>query len=229
MKKPILVAEIVGPAAVGKSTLSRLLNNRDRTMRTGLSVWGLPPRLLLVNLCFALPVFLDLYWAAGWLRWDEIKQIVRLKALHQFLKQKRLQDYQTLVLDEGAVFALAWLYALGRESTRSRFSEKWLQDFLKQWARTLDAVIWLDAPDSILTERIRTRHKAHPVKDETDREIYEFLARYRASYEKIISELTAHRGVKVMRFSTELLAQDRVADAVLAGLQGEWRTCQPPA
>ena len=224
MTKQAFVAEIVGPAGVGKSTLSRLLNHRDVTVRTGLSVWRLPPALLFRNLCFALPVILDLYGAAGRLRWDEVKQIVRLMALHQLLKQRWLQNYQTLVLDEGAVFTLAKLCAFGREDTKSRFCEKWLQDFLRLWAGTLDAVIWLDAPDSILTERIRARNKAHRVKAGTDREIHEFLARYRASYEKIISELTTHRSLKVIRLNTGLLAQDRVADAALAGLRDEWGT-----
>ena len=226
MKKQPFVAEIVGPAGVGKSTLSRLLNHRDGTVRAGLSVWGLPPTLLFRNLWFALPVFLDLY-GIGRLPWDEVKQIVRLMALHQLLKQERWQHYQTLVLDEGAVFTLAKLCAFGRENIKSRFCEKWLQDFLRQWASTLDAVIWLDAPDSILTERIRARNKAHRVKEETDLEIHEFLARYRASYEKIISELIAHRSLKVMRLNTELLAQERVADSVLAGLRDEGKTWQP--
>ena len=88
-------------------------------MRTGLSVWGLPLALLLRNSCFALPVILDLYGAAGRLRWDEVKQIVRLMALHQLLKQEWLKDYQTLVLDEGAVFTLAKLHAFGRENTKA--------------------------------------------------------------------------------------------------------------
>jgi deoxyadenosine/deoxycytidine kinase len=229
MTKQAFVAEIVGPAGVGKSTLSRLLNHRDVTVRTGLSVWGLPAVLLLRNLCFALPVILDLYGAAGRLRWDEAKQIVRLMALHQLLKQAWLQNYQSLVLDEGAVFTLAKLYAFGSGNSKSRFCEKWLQDFLKLWAGTLDAVIWLDAPDSVLTERIRTRNKAHRVKEETDREIHEFLALYRASYEKIILELTTLRSLKVIRLNTELLAPERVADVVLAGLREEGRTWQPRA
>jgi cytidylate kinase len=221
MKKQPFVAEIVGAAGAGKSTLSHLLDHADGSVRAELSVWRLPLTLLLGNFWCAAPVLLDLYRAVGWLRWDEVKQIVRLVAFHQFLKQEQLQRYQTLVLDEGAVFMLAKLEAFGRENIKSRFRERWLQDFVREWASTLDAIIWLDAPDSILTERIRARNKAHRVKQEADQEIYEFLGRYRASYEKIISELTTHRSLKVMRLNTELMAQRGLADAVLAGLRGE--------
>jgi broad-specificity NMP kinase len=221
MKKQPFVAEIVGAAGAGKSTLSRLIDRADGTVRAGLTVWRLPLTLVVGNFWFAVPVLLDLYGTVGWLRWDEVKQIVRLVVFRQLLKQEQLQHYQTLILDEGAVFMLAKLHAFGRENIKSRFCERWLQDFVRQWASTLDAVICLDAPDSILAERIRARNKAHRVKEETDREIHEFLGRYRASYEKIISDLATHRRLKVMRLNTELMAQGRLADAVLAGLRGE--------
>jgi deoxyadenosine/deoxycytidine kinase len=214
-----LIAEIVGPAAVGKSTLSSLLSQRDRSLRTGLSVWHLPHRLLLLNLCFALPVLIDLYRVAGWLAWEEFKQISRLVTLHRLLKQKWVGNYETVILDEGAVFTLARLSAFGREDIKSRFSDKWSQRFLKQWARTLNTIIWLDAPDSILTQRIRARSKAHRVKEKTDLEISAFLTTYRHSYQTIISELTTYCDLKVIKFNTAELAQERLVEEVFAALQ----------
>jgi shikimate kinase len=222
--KQRVVAEIVGPAGAGKSTLTQVLRERDGSMRTGLSVWGLPPALLCLNAVLSLPRFVGLYRSRGRIRRDEVKLIVRLSALHQLLGRESSKNYRTLLLDEGTIFALVKLLAFGDNlksngNGRSNPLDAWTQSLLNRWARRLDAVIWLDAPDEVLAERIRTRGKAHRVKDKSDEEIYEFLARYRDSYERVISELNARHGLKVIRFSTEHQSLEEMADQILAGMQ----------
>ncbi len=224
--KQRVVAEIVGPAGAGKSTLTQVLRQRDGTMRTGLSVWGLPPALLCLNAVLSLPRFIGLYRSRGRIRRHEVKLIVRLSALHQLLGRESSKNYRTLLLDEGTIFALVKLLAFsdsgksnGNGNGRSNHLDAWTQSLLNRWARRLDAVIWLDAPDEVLAERIRSRSKAHRVKDKTDQEIYDFLARYRDSYERVISELTARHGLKVIRFSTEHYSLEEMADQILAGMQ----------
>ena len=228
--KQRVVAEIVGPAGAGKSTLTQVLRQRDGSMRTGLSVWGLPPTLLCLNAILSLPRFVGLYRSRGRIRRDEVKLIVRLSALHQLLGRESSKNYRTLLLDEGTIFALVKLLAFsdnaksngngnGKSNGKSNHLDAWTQSLLNRWARRLDAVIWLDAPDEILAERIRSRGKAHRVKDKTDQEIYDFLARYRDSYERVISELNARHGLKVIRFSTEHYSLEEMADQILAGMQ----------
>ena len=220
--KQRVVAEIVGPAGAGKSTLTKVLRERDDSLRTGLSVWGLPPTLLCLNAVLSLPRFVGLYRSRGRIRRDEVKLIVRLSALHQLLGRESSKNYRTLLLDEGTIFALVKLLAFsdnGNGNGRSNHLDAWTQSLLNRWARRLDAVIWLDAPDEVLAERIRSRGKAHRVKDKTDAEIFAFLARYRDSYERVISELTARHGLKVIRFSTEHYSLEEMADQILAGMQ----------
>jgi thymidylate kinase len=228
MMKQRVVAEIVGPAGAGKSTLTRVLRERDGSLRTGLSVWGLPPALLCLNAVLSLPRFVGLYRSRGRIRRDEVKLIVRLSALHQLLGRESSKSYRTLLLDEGTIFALVKLLAFGDSvkangggggGGRSNHLDAWTQSLLNRWARRLDAVIWLDAPDEVLAERIRTRGKAHRVKDKSDAEIFAFLARYRDSYERVISELNARHGLKVIRFSTEEHSLEEMADQILAGMQ----------
>jgi hypothetical protein len=58
------------------------------------------------------------------------------------------------------------------------------------------------------------------MKDRSEREIHEFLARYRRSYEQVISELAARRsGLQVIRLNTERDSPERIADQALAGIR----------
>lgn len=216
-----LVAEIVGPAGAGKSTLAETLRRRDPMIRTGLSVWGLPLSLLVLNAFSSLPTFPGLFRRRRSC-WAKFALVVRLNALHQLLGRKRGSE-KTLLMDEGAIFALVKLHTFDLESIESGRVEEWTNCVLDRWAETLDAVIWLDAPDAVLTKRIRERHKWHRVKDRTDVEIHQFLAHYRRSYEQVISELSARCNLKVIRLSTEEHSLERIAEETLAGINGEKR------
>lgn len=213
-----MVAEIVGPAGAGKSTLAKVLRERDRSLRAGLSIWRLPWSLLVLNSVRALPKVFGLYRSRRRIRLGEVELIIRLNALHQLLGKESGKNYKTLLLDEGTIFALVKLLALNDERGTSARFDKWTENFLCRWANHLDAVIWLDAPDAVLAERIRARGKNHRVKDKTDEEIYEFLGRYRRSYERIISELSTRRRLKRMSFSTERESLEQIADQVLVGV-----------
>ena len=64
-------------------------------------------------------------------------------------------------------------------------------------------VIWLDATNDVLLDRIRNRQQEHIVKAEPAKVIYEYLDRYRVEYEFILSVLTSKKtGLKVLRFDT---------------------------
>jgi ABC-type nitrate/sulfonate/bicarbonate transport system ATPase subunit len=148
MKKQQFVAEIIGPAGAGKSTLSRALDGRDKTMRTGLSVWDMTPTLLAISFFLMLPTFFSFYRARRLLSWDEVKQLVRLKALDHLLDRETSKHYRTVLLNEGAVFTLAKLHAFGRGVENCWFEKCSDVDF-NHWAKTLDAIIWLDAPEDL--------------------------------------------------------------------------------
>src|SRR5207253_8094260 len=92
-----------------------------------------------------------------------------------------------VVLDEGPVFALAWLQVFGAERLlRSTAYKRWVQRTLADWARVLDAVVLVDAPDPVLSQRIRARVKPHLVKDQSDQQITAFAARFRAAFASVI-------------------------------------------
>ena len=86
----------------------------------------------------------------------------------------------------------------------------------KQWASTLDAVIWLDAPDSVLDQRINSRDQRHSVKGKNESEVVHFLARYRTSYEETLAKLGTAGGPRLLQFDTSRTSIEQVADEILS-------------
>jgi hypothetical protein len=209
------VAEIIGPAGAGKTSLSHLLRG-SADIRAGLSVWRLSPALLALSIFSSLPNVVALCRSSKRVGWDDVKLVIQLNALRRLLHRESSKGYQTLLLDEGTVFALAKLYSFGPGHTTPDDSDLWMQDLFNNLAPLLDAVIWLDAPDSVLARRIRQRDKPHRLKHGSDAEIREHLAGYRESFEWVVSELSRRNALKVFRFSTDQEPLEEIAAQVLA-------------
>jgi hypothetical protein len=125
-----------------------------------------------------------------------------------------------LIFDEGPVFALAWLRGFGHETFRNQSSAGWWRTVLLDWAATMDAVVVLDAPDSLLARRIRTRPVGHEVKEFTDRDISLWMARFRAALDWVLAEMTRLGGPVVLRLSTADEQSEQIAEKVLGRLNG---------
>jgi thymidylate kinase len=82
----------------------------------------------------------------------------------------------------------------------------------------LDVVVWLDAPDTVLAQRIRKRRKRHDVKNGTDGEVTEFLSRYRSAYRTILDHLRAAGRVRIVEIQTNENTTDRIAEDILVAL-----------
>ncbi|HEV3469357.1 MAG TPA: AAA family ATPase [Pyrinomonadaceae bacterium] len=213
-----LVAEIVGPAGAGKSTVAEVLGRGGAGAAARLGVWRLPAGLLLSSAFLSLPQLVGMLRGRGRPGFQELALVVRINALGRLVGREAARRQRFVLLDEGTVFALAKLYAFGRAEGR-------LRGLVRRWAGMLDAVVWLDAPDEVLARRIRGRAKPHRMKARTDEEISAFLARYRESYERVVKELSAGGRVRVIRLSTgEGETPERVAERVLAGIEGGNRT-----
>jgi predicted ATPase len=207
------VAEIIGPAGSGKTTLSQHLRQKN-DLRTGLSVWGLPPSRLVMGAVSSISNLRSLVHSSQSFDWDNAKLIVQHNTLLRVIQRESVKGYDALLLDEGTVFALAKLrvYCPGMNGN----SELWMQDLFDRVAGVLDAVIWLDAPDAVLTQRIRDRAKPHQVKYESDAMIQDHLMRYRNSYDLVVLELSRRNGLQVFKFSTDQLPLEHIADRVLS-------------
>jgi energy-coupling factor transporter ATP-binding protein EcfA2 len=213
-----VLMELAGPAGVGKSTLARTLMGRlDGTSGT---IWGLPVLPLLGNGLRLMPTFSELWLQSGSPLWDETRHIVRLRTLRRALE--RSQGSELVIFDEGPLFALTWLRGFGHEVLRRQEADGWWQSAIRDWASTLDAVVVLDAPDSLLAHRIRTRPHPHEVKDLPDPEIADWMARFRRALDWVLTEMGRHGGPRVVRLSADKPAE-WIAEQLAQELSGSIR------
>jgi len=214
-RTPFLV-ELAGPAGVGKTTLSRVLVGRGGTVQS--AIWGLPVPSLLGNGVRLLPSLLENCRQSGALLWDESRHMVRLATLYRALTGARHPAARVVVFDEGPVFALTWLRGFGHEVMRSKASERWWQTTLSQWAALMDAIVVVEANDALLARRIRTRARAHEVKEFSDPEIVAWMARFRAALDWVVAGLAAEGSPAVFRVNTEREPPESLADRIGAAL-----------
>ena len=220
-QKPLLIMELVGPAGAGKTTLSRTLRRRNPTIQIGSEIELQKIKyapVFLGNFMSLLPIFLHQLRHGQSFTWDEIKYLVYLKGWSKVLRQEAGTGDAAILLDHGPVYKLATLHEFGPEKLKADNFEKWWDKMFKQWASTLDMVIWLDAPDPVLEKRINSRDQNHLVKGKTETEIVHFLARYRSSYEQTLAKLKTHGEPLLLQFDTSRTSIDQIADEILSAI-----------
>jgi len=227
-----LIMELVGLAGAGKTTLSRALSQRSEKIQIGAEIELRKLKHIPVfvrNAPPLLPIILHSSRDSRSLTWEEIKYLVYLNGWPYILGQQAAHDGGAILLDHGPVFKLATLNAFGPEYLKTKRIEAWWNNMFKQWASTVDIVIWLDAPDPILEKRINSRSQRHAVKGKTEAEVLQFLARYRMSYEEILAKLMTDRGPALYRFDTSQTTLEQVVDEVILTIASQFEGTRQPA
>jgi thymidylate kinase len=227
-----LIIELVGLAGSGKTTLSRALSRLSEKFQLGVEIELRKLKHIPVfvrNTPSLLPIILYRSRYSRGFTWEEIKYLVYLNGWPYVLGQQAAQGGSAILLDHGPIFKLATLNAFGPEHLKTESIEAWWNKMLKQWASTVDIVIWLDAPDSVLEQRINSRNQRHAVKGKTETEVLQFLARYRISYEEILAKLVSDRGPALFRFDTSQTTLEQVVDEVLLIVASRFEETRPTA
>ena len=149
-----------------------------------------------------LPTILAASVSRSSLRAGELAQMIRLGALLRVVEEESTR-HRVIILDEGPVFALSWLDMFFARNG-DRVPASWRRRVIADWANLLDVVVFIDASDITLAQRIRTREKPHVVKNLPDAEIFGFSAGFRRAFERAISELAevGHIIVDTLRTDT---------------------------
>jgi energy-coupling factor transporter ATP-binding protein EcfA2 len=208
--------ELVGPAGSGKTTLYRALAACSKAVTPGVPFgrWdhlrhGLPQAARL------LPA-----WAAAGGRFFDEKELRSLGYVAGWaaaLERGAAED-ALAVFDHGPLFRIVRLRAFGPPLVARDAFARWSAAAVRRWARLLQTIVWLDAPDALLARRIDGRDERHRMKGGEAGETERFLGRYRAAYEALLGELRAAGGPEPIRVDTSREAPEAIAERVLAAL-----------
>ena len=218
----VRVIELIGPAGSGKSELARKLVSGNSVVFGTLSVWGLPFNDLLRSAIASSRIA----WQAArhngsgtFANRRAIAQMIRIRALSRTV-DRAAEDHpgaRLAVLDEGPVFAFAWLDVFYPE-LRGIAWRRWRRDLVAHWAARTDLIVRLDASDATLEQRIRTRAQEHMVKSLSSLEIRKFTAMYRSAFDAVLEEFAAEGSCRVVDMNTDDAPQhkSRVEDRASA-------------
>ena len=206
------LVELMGPAGAGKSTVFESLLARDQTLLI---------RPTLRHKRYAAIVAMNMAGALATLvrhraiERDDPKEQVRvmmyIQALPSVLPELGSSGDTAIVFDQGPLFLL----------TRHNFMDQrlsvWRNRMVDTWAPLLDIVVFLDAPDDLLRERIDTREKWHALKGAKGASAIDVLRASRQVYERLLEAVAARpHGPAILRFDTSASSADEIAEAILS-------------
>lgn len=222
--------EIMGPAAVGKSTLVRELCARDDAVSAGIGL----SKLAYVGpttrrLGAFLAVWLRLRPRDRWFDRREMRSVARLETWSRAIARMRTGSGSVIVFDHGPWYRLARLRAFGPALTRSEPFVRWWHDSLARWSEHLDIVVILDAADDVLLQRVDRRGHWFLGRDLPLADKVRFLASYRRAFHEVAADVAAAaaEGPTIVRLRADEMSADALATEVFAAVDA-WRAGPRP-
>lgn len=217
--------ELIGPAGAGKSSFAEALVQTCEQVETGTPPYfrkyaDLP--FFIKNSVKFLPVFIQLLLDPEQKNPTprQIIWMITLQGWHQNMNVKKTSSKEVTFLDQGPIFIMTDLYRFRCLNLHNKVIKKWWVEVIKNWARTLDMVVWLDSPNEILIERIRRRSKWHLMKNRNDADLAFFLEDYRNCFNRILSSLHLYnKNIRVIRFNTSRESMEGMVDRLLVELE----------
>lgn len=215
---PGYVVEIVGACGSGKSTLTRALTDRDpahqleeflqfkKLEHLKLSLRSLPGLAKLLVGALRARRLPDL---------TELKLVIYLMVWHRRVRRRPTSGTRLLIIDQGPVYALATLRRTSPPVPGTEPDGRWWKSMVAHWASSLDAVVWLDAPDDVLWERVQSRSETHEIKGQPKESGIDYIRAYRASFESTLDEFEDLGGPAILRFDTSRCTPDRMLPEIL--------------
>jgi shikimate kinase len=213
--------EIAGVTGSGKSTLARVVcvdrgfGRLDDTLRV-----REPRHLVLVAHSIPRLARMSKRWIAARRKptWTELKLVVYLMEWGRRLTRTPGRESKVTVMDQGPTYALARLGYVDPPVAGTEPHGDWWTSMVDAWADSLDAIIWVDAPNDVLWQRVNTRPQAHEIKGRSEAMAMAIVDRYRASYERVLSAMERPGGPLVLRYDTSRMSAEDIASEAIEQL-----------
>ena len=215
-----VVVELIGVAGAGKTSIASALVGLDERIRARPRVHNGTYAATVPTL---LPTFLSLHWPPRRVLTKEMKRILRVHALHRLVRTA--SGPGLILFDEGPVYMLARLLVFGGAAVQTRAFAHWWRGAIALWARTLSAIVWVEASDDVLGARLNARAQSHRLRGASESVMRAFFASYRAAYQRVLADLESAGAPAPWMVATDDTSVQDTAQAILTRI----RTLPPPA
>jgi len=197
-----VIIEISGMPGAGKTTTYNRMQVENMDARFGhrLSIYR-----NMGHTAFEILKLIPLYLSLG--LGDEFisrsKLLLYLKMLGRELELQQYAGEKPLIYEYGPLSLQVFILAVGSSFQPGKSLESWIGKSIFQWSGLLSGIVWLDADDATLVERIKSRvNQDHRLKTSTEAKRKEFLEGTRIAYEQVIAGYEKN-GIPVLRLSTQ--------------------------
>jgi shikimate kinase len=217
-----VVVELIGVAGAGKTSIAAALVGLDERIRARPRVHNGTYAATVPTL---LPTFFSLHWPPRRVLTKEMKRILRVHALHRLVRTT--SGPGLILFDEGPIYMLARLLVRGGEAVQTPAFGHWWHGAIALWARTLSAIVWVEASDGVLGARLNARAQSHRLRGASESVMRAFFASYRAAYRRVLADLEAAGAPAPWMVATDDTSVPDAAQAILARIRTLPRPANP--
>lgn len=217
VKRPIAIWEMVGISGAGKTTLRQRLCQYNERIQ-----FRIPPTkssylsFIVKHTFLWLPIYFRNGLRARFFTRKEIAMMGYLETWIPYLQMQTLTKGIVVLLDPGSIYWISELQNHSSDFTRSQQYKQWMEKKILQWSNAIDVIIWLDAPDELLFERVLMRDEWHEAKEQSKEKNFERFARERKSFKQIIAMRKKLSRPRVFSFCSDQTSTEEMATRILA-------------